>query len=106
MILLLPGLEAEVYISLAVSDHLCLPLEAESKGNYVHIQSMPYSVIIFLCLLYNLFDFIPQITTQYSNTILMPYEGGGYGNGGLLGNSLFPRYTHHKLNLNALKNFG
>ena len=36
----------------------------------------------------------------------MPYEGGGYGNGGLLGNSLFPRYTHHKLNLNALNNFG
>ena len=38
----------------------------------------------------------------------MQYDGGssGYGSGGNLGNSLFPRYKHHKLNLNSLKNFG
>ena len=41
-----------------------------------------------------------------SNTVLMHYNGGGYGSGGSLGNSLFPRYKHHKLNVNTLKNFG
>ena len=43
-----------------------------------------------------------------SNTVLMHYDGGGsgYGSGGSLVNTLFPKYKHHKLNLNSLKNYG
>jgi len=43
-----------------------------------------------------------------SNTVLMQYDGdrSEYGSGGSLGNSLFPKYKHHKLNLNSLKNYG
>ena len=45
---------------------------------------------------------------SFSNTVLMQYDGdkSGYGSGGSLGNSLFPKYKHHKLNLNSLKNYG
>jgi len=41
-----------------------------------------------------------------SNTVLMHYDGGGYGSSGSLSNSLFPKYKHHKLNLNTLKKYG
>ena len=55
-----------------------------------------------------LIKFVFIFPIHYSNTVLMQYDGGssGYGSGGNLGNSLFPRYKHHKLNLNSLKNFG
>lgn len=47
-------------------------------------------------------------TRMRSNTVLMHYDGGssGYGSGGSLVNTLFPKYKHHKLNLNSLKNYG
>ena len=64
------------------------------------------------CMILNNFYFMAKyllgLLMLLSNTVLMHYDGGssGYGSGGSLVNTLFPKYKHHKLNLNSLKNYG